>query len=264
VTTAPRYGRRSAGLLSAGLLGVAALAGCGSEVDGTASPAADVSSPAASPPASAGSSASAGGSAPEDLSAGLLPAEAFGPGAQITPITGAQLLAQQGQLGGGLGALAGLTVTPQECAPAVEGVQPGLEDVTGLAAQTAQSGGTAVAEVLAAGPAVAGSLDGVDRALADCPAATITAPQLGTATVTFTPLEVPALGDGAKALTMTLALTGPDGQPLTVPVQLGMALDGDRLVSLTVTDPTGGAGGDPASFGRLLQQAFDHQHDALD
>ena len=255
--TAPRLHRRTVGLLSAGLLGAATLAGCGSEVSGTASPVASVTSAAA--PTSATASA-----APEDLSAGLLPADAFGPDTQVTPITGEQLLAQQGQLGGGLGSLGRLTVTPQECAPAVEGIQPGLQDVTGLAAQTAQTASTAVAEVLVAGPAVAGSLDDIDRSLADCPQATITAPQIGTATVTFSPLEVPDLGDGSAALTMSLSLTGPGGQPLTVPVQLGMALDGDRLVSLTVTDPTGGGSQDPAAFAQLLKQAYDHQHDALD
>ncbi|MCZ2830651.1 hypothetical protein O2W14_17575 [Modestobacter sp. VKM Ac-2986] len=257
MATAPRHRRRPAGILAAGLLGVAALAGCSSEVAGTASPVASVSSPVPAP-------TTANPGAPEDLSAGLLPAEAFGPGTEVTPVTGEQLLAQQGQLGGGLGELADLTVTPPECAPAVEGVQPRLDDVTGLAAQTAQTGSTAVAEVLVAGPSVAGSLDDLDRSLADCPRATITAPQIGTATVTFTPLEVPDLGDGSAARTMTLSLTAPDGSPLTVPVQLGMALDGDRLVSLTVTDPAGGGSEDPAALGRLLQQAHDHQHTALD
>ena len=42
-----------------------------------------------------------------------------------------------------------------------------------------------------------------------------------------------------------------------------MALDGDRLVSLIATDPTGD-GADAAAFGRLMQQAYDHQHTALD
>jgi hypothetical protein len=73
---------------------------------------------------------------------------------------------------------------------------------------------------------------------------------------------VPDLGDGSAGLTMTLAITGPDGQALTVPVLVGMASDGDRLVALTATDPTGA--GDPAAFAGLLQQAYDHQADALD
>jgi hypothetical protein len=49
---------------------------------------------------------------------------------------------------------------------------------------------------------------------------------------------------------------------VTVPLLLGMARDGDRLVSLTQTDPAGGA--DPAAFATLLQAAFAQQADALD
>ena len=260
MTTAPRPGRRTVGLLSTGLLGAAVLAGCGSsEVEGTASPV-ESPAPSSSSSAPATESTSAG---PEDLSAGLLPADAFGAGAQVTPITGDQLLAQQGGLGGGLAGLEDVTVTPESCAPAVKGMQPGLDDLTGLAAQTAVSGTSAVVEVLAAGAAVAGTLEDFDKSLTECPEATITSPQIGTATVTFSPLEVPDLGDGSAALTMELTLDGPDGQPLTVPVLIGVALDGDRLVNLTATDPTGGGGQDPAAFGQLLQQAYDHQHDAL-
>ena len=50
--------------------------------------------------------------------------------------------------------------------------------------------------------------------------------------------------------------------PVAVSLLLGMAADGDRLVSLTTTDPTGAT--DPAAFGALLQQAYEHQADALD
>jgi hypothetical protein len=263
VTTAPRPGRRTVGLLTAGLLGAAALAGCGSEVEGTASPA-ESAAPTSSSSAPATETAPA---TPEDLSAGLLPADAFGPGAQVTPITGDELLAQQDLLGGGLGGLQDVTITPESCAPALKGVQPGLEDLTGLAAQTATSGSSAVVQLLAAGDAVAGSVEQLRQGLTDCPEAQITAPEIGTATVTFAPLEVPDLGDGSAALTMTLSLTGPDGAPLSVPVQVGAVMDGDRLVNLTATtvDPTGpGAAVDPAAFAQLLQRAYEHQHDALD
>ena len=73
---------------------------------------------------------------------------------------------------------------------------------------------------------------------------------------------MPDLGDGSAGLAVTLSVTGHDGQPVTVPLLLGMVRDGDRLVSLTATDPTGGA--DPAAFAALLQQAYEHQADALD
>jgi len=254
--TASWQRRRTIGLLTAGLLGLAGVAGCGAEVEGQAS--------AADPASSTGSSASESGGTDdvEDLSAGLLPASAFPAGAQLTPITADQLTAQQEQLGGGLGGLQDVTVTPESCAPALAQVQPGLEDMDGLAAQTATVGNAATVEILAEGAALAGSLDQFADGVAACPEATITSPQIGTATVTFQPLEVPDLGDGSAAVTMTMSIPGPDGTPLTVPLLLGMALDGDRLVSLTTTDPTGAA--DPAAFGQLLQQAFEHQSDALD
>ena len=99
-----------------------------------------------------------------------------------------------------------------------------------MAVQTAVSGTSAVVELLAAGEAVTGSLEDVDRDPTDCRAATTTAPETG---VTSTPLDVPELG-------------------------------GDRLVDLIATEPTGAAAQDPAALARLLQQAYEHQHDALD
>jgi hypothetical protein len=247
-----RSRRRPLGVLSVGLLGTAVLAGCGSEVAGNAS--------ASSSSSSSSASASSIGDI-EDLSAGLLPAEAFGAGAQISPITADQLAAQRDQLGG-LGGLQDLTITPESCAPAVKQVQPGLDDMDGLAAQTATSGTAATIEVLAEGAAVSGSLDQFASGIQGCPQATITSPQIGTATVTFTPLDVPDLGDGSAGLSMSISATGPDNTPITVPLLLGLAIDGDRLVSLTATDPSGAP--DPAAFAQLLQQAYDHQADALD
>jgi hypothetical protein len=249
--------RRPLGVLSLGLLGMAAVAGCGSEVQGNASAA--TSSGSSSGSASGSASSSTGDI--EDLSAGLLPADAFGAGAQITPITADQLAAQQDQLGG-LGGLQDLTITPESCAPAVKQVQPGLDDMDGLAAQTATTGTSATIEILAAGAAVSGSLDSFTSGIQACPQATISSPEIGTATVTFSPLDVPAVGDGSAGLTMSISATGPDGTPITVPLLLAMAIDGDRLVSLTATDPTGAP--DAAAFAQLFQQAYDHQADALD
>lgn len=249
--------RRPLGVLSLGLLGMAAVAGCGSEVQGNASAATRSGSSSGS---SSGSASSSTGDI-EDLSAGLLPADAFGAGAQITPITADQLAAQQDQLGG-LGGLQDLTITPESCAPAVKQVQPGLDDMDGLAAQTATTGTAATIEILAAGAAVSGSLDSFTSGIQSCPQATISSPQIGTATVTFAPLDVPDLGDGSAALTMSISATGPDGTPITVPLLLGMAIDGDRLVSLTATDPSGAP--DPVAFAQLFQQAYDHQAAALD
>jgi len=256
VITAPARRRRATGVLAAALLGLGGVAGCGSEVEGRAS--------AADPATSTSSSASesSGATDVEDLSAGLLPAAAFPAGAQVTPITPEELTAQQEQLGGGLGGLGDVTVTPESCAPAVQQVQPELADMDGLAAQTAVVGAAATVELLAEGPGLAGSLETFSTGVAGCPEATITSPQIGTATVTFEAIEVPDLGDGSAAVTMTMTIEGPDGTPITVPVQLGMALDGDRLLSLTTTDPAGAT--DPVAFGQLLQQAFEHQAAELD
>jgi hypothetical protein len=248
--------RRSLGVLTAGLLGAAALAGCGSEVEGQAS-ASSSSSPAGSSSASESTEAL---DDVADLSAGLLPAEAFGAGAQVTPITADQIAQGQNQLGG-LGAQ-DMTITPESCAPAVKSVQPGLDDLEGLGAQTATVGSGATVEILAEGKGIAEGVDQLASTVDSCPQATITAPQIGTANVTFTALEVPDLGDGSAGLTMTMSITGPDGQQVTVPVLLGMVRDGDRLVALTATDPTGAS--DPAAFATLLREAYDHQADALD
>jgi hypothetical protein len=250
--------RRSLGVLAAGLLGAAAVAGCGSEVEGRASESSASSSPAGSSSASRSTGAL---DDVADLSAGLLPAEAFGPGAQVTPVTADQLASQQSQLGG-LGGLTDLTISPESCAPAVKSVQPGLDDLDGLGAQTVTVGSAATVEILAAGAGIAEGVDQLASTPQTCPQATISAQQIGTADVTFTALDVPDLGDGAAGLTMTLSLTGPGGQPVSVPVMLGMVKDGDRLVSLTATDPTGA--GDPVAFAALLQQAYQHQADALD
>jgi hypothetical protein len=248
--------RRLSGLVGAGLLGSLALAGCGADAEGAASP----SSSASSPSSAAGSSAGALDGV-EDLSAGLLPAETFGPGAQVTPVTADQLEQQQSQLGG-LGGLQDVTITPEACAPGVKSIQPGLDDVTGLGAQTATAGTITTVEILAAGEGIAAGVEDLASTVETCPQATITAPEIGTADVTFTALDVPALGDASAGITMTLALPGPDGQPITLPLLLGMVRDGDRLVSLTQIDAAGNA--DPAAFTALLQQAVEQQAATLD
>ena len=257
MTTRSWCRRRPLEVLTATVLGAATIAGCSSEVAGRAS-ASDPSGAAGSPSAS-GSTGALDDVA--DLSAGLLPAEAFGPGAQVTPITADQVAQQQSRLGA-LGGLTDLTISPESCAPAVASIQPGLDDLDGLGAQTVTSGTGATVEILAEGAGISDGVEQLGATAQTCPQATITASEIGTATVTFTALEVPELGSGSAGLTMTLSLTGPDGQPVTVPLLLGMAADGDRLVSLTATDPTGAS--DPAAFAALLQQAYQHQADALD
>jgi hypothetical protein len=244
---------RSALLLTGGLAAVAALSACGSgEVSGQAT---------AGSPAVSGSSA---GSSSDpladvaDLSAGLLPVDAFDAGTTVTPITREQLQ-QQSQLAGG--SMQGLTVTPESCTAAVQGTQPGLDDVDGLAAQTAQLGTTATVEVLAGGAAVADAVDTLTSGVSACPQATVTSPQFGTAIIDFQPVDAPDLGDGAAVVGFTTSVTT-DGQAVTVPALIGLVQDGDRVVTLVSTSP--GAAADPAPFLALLQQAYEHQADVLD
>jgi hypothetical protein len=144
----------------------------------------------------------------------------------------------------------------------VKSIQPGLDDVEGLGAQTATVGTTTTVQILASGNGIAAGVGDVASTAETCPRATITSPDIGTADVTFTALDVPQLGNGSAGVSMTLSVTGPGGQPITVPMLLGMVRDGDRLVSLTQADAAGGA--DPAAFTALLQQAFEQQAAALD
>jgi hypothetical protein len=210
---------------------------------------------------SAPSSSAAETSAP-DLASGLLTTEAFPDDATVAAISMEQLRA-----GAGLSALGkDFTVTPAECAPAVQGAQPDLEafdDVTGLSA-TSSSGVTV--ELLLRGGPTAGAVDVLATAVERCPQAQISSPQIGTATVTFEEVPVPDLGDGAIALRFTTAVTLPDGTPTSVPALIGVFEDGDRLGLLTsLTDPSrpGAPAPDAAAFAELLAQAYQVQADAL-
>jgi hypothetical protein len=207
-------------------------------------------------------SSSAAETSPADLASGLLTAEAFPDDATVVAVSLEQLRA-----GAGLGALGqDLTITPEECAPAVQGTQPDLDafdDVTGLSA-TSPAGVTV--EILMRGGPTAGAVDLLAAAVERCPQAEISAPQIGTATVTFEPIPVPELGDGAAALRFTTTVTAPDGTRTTVPALVGAFEDGDRLGVLTsLADPRtpGAAAPDAAAFATLLEQAYQVQADAL-
>ncbi len=214
----------------------------------------------------AGSSAPTTTSAAEtsapDLASGLLTADAFPDDATVVAVSLEQLRA-----GAGLSALGkDFTVTPPECAPAVQGAQPDLEafdDVTGV---TAQSPAGVTVEVLLRGGPTTGAVDVLGTAVERCPEAQISSPQIGTATVTFEELPVPDLGDGSIALRFTTVVTLPDGTQTSVPALIGVFEDGDRLGLLTsLSDPTtpGAPAPDAAAFTDLLEQAYQVQADAL-
>ena len=225
------------------------LAGCTSTVEGTATP-----SPTTAPESTATPD---GTDDPDGLAAGLLPEDAFGPGAQVVPVSEADVRA-----GAAVGAdLDGATITPESCAQAIQQSQPSVDDLEDFAAQSATTGSTVVAQLLTVGTPGDPVAD-LTASAGTCPQATISSPQIGTATLTFSVLDVPDLGDGSAGLAYTTTVTGPDGAQISVPALIGVAVDGDRLLTLVSTSLGGTV--DPVAFGDLLQEAFDHQADALD
>lgn len=249
-----RRSSRLRGLLAAGLLSTAVLAGCGGE-DAEADPRADPDGKAAE--------ASAKEEAQVDLAAGLLPADAFGPDAVVAAVSPAEL-----QQGAGLAAsFSDVQVTPESCDAAVQGTQPDLDDFDETAAVSATEGTTVVVEMLIRGGPIEGTVDALAGAAERCPEAQLSSPDIGTARVLFEALPVADLGDGAAALRYTTVVVAPDGTEITVPALLGAVEDGDRLIVLTslAVDPTGAAVQlDADAFVALLEQAYRAQADVLD
>jgi hypothetical protein len=246
-----RFPSRLSALAAAGAAGLA-LAACADGGSGGAA--------AGSPSSAPASSSAAQSSAPADLTPGLLPAEAFGPGATVTQVTAQQL--QQGTGVAGQ-SMQDAQITPAACDAAVKSTQPATGDLPGMVAQVAvdQATASSTVEVLAQGDGVTDHVSTLSDQIAACPQATVTTPQF-TATITFAPLDLPDLGDASAGISFSTAVSTPDGQQVTVPALLAFAVDGDRLVGLTTV--TQGAAPDPAAFTALLQKAYDTQADALD
>jgi len=224
------------------------------------------------PEEAAGSSSSAASASAEetagpDLASGLLTAEAFGPDASVIAISREQLAQGAGLAASGA---QGLQITPEECAVAVEGTQPEFDDFDDMAAQSATTGTATTVEVLVRGGPTKDTVRQLEESAARCPQAQITSPDIGSATITFEPLEVADLGDGAALLRYTTAVSLPDGSQAMVPALIGAVQDGDRVVILMNLDTAGISGGgagspsDPAAFADLLKQAYEAQAEALD
>ncbi|NEK56899.1 hypothetical protein GCU56_03315 [Geodermatophilus sabuli] len=241
-------------VLATGLL-AGVLAGCGGE-PGVEE--AGATAPAAVPAAATDPAT--------DLAEGLLPADAFGPGARVVPLT-PDLLAGSGLPMGGLpgaGLPTDLTVTPQECADVLATLPTPDGDVPEFAAQVAVTGTSATVQALVAGPATADAVPTLQRAAAACSDATVEAPGHGSGTVVVTPVDLPEeLGDDALGLALTATARTPDGRQVTLSGLVGLVPDGDRLVALATGDARGGPV-DQAAFGALLTRAYETQAAALD
>lgn len=236
-----------------GLAAAVLLAGCGGgDVEGSASPA------SSSAPSSSSSAPSP--STGTDLARGLLPAEAFGPGAQVTPLT-EQQLRQSGAAAGA--STEGLQVSPPECDQAVQGTQPSFDAYDDVAAQVAVLGTTTTVQALVSGGPAEDAVTGLEGQLGNCRQVQVSSPEVGTVTIAFDDLDVPDLGDASAGIGFATTATGPDGQQVTVPALVGAVQDGDRALVLLSTD-TGGGRLDPVAFTGLLEEAFDAQAAALD
>jgi hypothetical protein len=249
-------GRRSSGLVAA-VAAATLLAACaGQNKDGTAASSSSGSSSAAS--------SSSSGPRQSPLSKGLLPASAF-PQATVVSMTVQQF---KQATAGQLAQASGLQVSPPECATALKTTQPDVDQVKDMVGQSATQQGSATIEAIMTGSATDGAVDKLKAAMTSCPKIDLTAPQLGTATLTFAPLDVSGVSDQAAAAQYTLTVTPPNHPPVTVPALMAVAQDHDRLVLLmTLTANAGGAAPatpDTAAFTALFGKAYTTEKKALD
>jgi hypothetical protein len=251
----------TAAVAAAGLL-----AGCTGGARGWAgAPAGGVSPVASTAPASA---APAGADpAAADLARGLLPADAFGAGATVVPVSLAELRQRLAAVPGGLGsALAGVHVDPEPCAAALQAAGADLLGVTGLAGEGARTGSGVTAEALVTGAPVASAVGSLGTLADACGTAEVTSPH-GTATVGLTRVDLaaagaPHLGDEAVAVAVTAVLTPAERAPVTVTGLVAAVRDGDRLLLLGTAAP-GATPADRTAFASLLQRAYDTESDAF-
>lgn len=244
--------RRTLPLGLAGALLLAAAAGCADKPDGDGGQAGAASSSAPASSSAAESSAPSN----DELSAGLLPAEAFGPDSQAVTVD----LRELSSSGAG-GLPAGGTVTPPDCQQDLGPLDLTSADFGTVVAQTVTTPAAVAVEVLAEDDQIsADSENGFDDLLAKCSHLQVAAPDGSTATVDFQPLQVPDVGDASDGVTFTVTAAGPDGSTTSVPCLLAVAVKDHRLVFLEQVSADG-APLDPAAFSGLVQQAYDKQKD---
>lgn len=164
-------------------------------------PAAGEAGAASSSESSSSSSAPAGEerASAEELTAALLPADAFGPGAQVTTVNVQQLATNPGAIA------RESTIDPDTCTEGVGGTQPAFTPDDGtIVAQAATTDTGATVEVLVDAEDIEGLTPDLADLAAQCPQVTVTAPDGSTATVDHAALDVPSVGDFSEAVTANL------------------------------------------------------------
>lgn len=253
-----------------GITGLVATVAAGALLTGCAGQHASNGGTAAGSSSSSGTAASSSssGARTSPLSKGLLPASAFGQ-ATVVSLT----LQQFKQAAAGkLSQASGLQVSPPQCAGALHTTQPDVDQVKDAVAQSATQQGTATIEAIMTGSGIDGAAGKLKAAMSSCPKIDISSPQLGTATITFTPLDVSGVSDQAAGAQYTLTITPPNHAPVTLPALIAVAQDKDRLVLLMTVaagDAAAGGGTAPAppdanAFTALFGKAYAAEKKALD
>jgi hypothetical protein len=261
---------RSAVLIGAGLLTGAVLTACTTTTTRTAPAAATepldapaaatTSSPAPTPTTSTPSTSTPSSGGSSDLTSGLLPADAFGAGADAHTFTLPDLDSWDGWDHDAA------SVVPPECASAMDEVAAQFKNPQDAAAEWARDDGVQSLEVLAVPAAPVDAVGQVQAVASACGSASFSHDDgdhdHGSATVSIAPLS--GVPDGMAAFSMTFSGDW-SGGTWTSTSYLGVAQDGDRVLALAQSSwHDEDTAVDPASFTALLKQAYDVQSDALD
>jgi hypothetical protein len=257
-------GRRSAAVLGAGLVAGTVLIGCSSEQTSTAPAAA--TGPVETSPAPATDTGS-------DLAAGLLPAEAFGEGAEVDSLSLDHVhdLDHWHHWGHHWWHADEGDVAPPECLTALEQAASQWSGVQDAAGQVARTEGVRTVEVLAVPDAPVNVVEQFQAVVDACDSVSFSEPH-GHADMTgqVSIDEVPGMPEGMAGVSVTFSGDYPGGS-WSAAALAGVAQDGDRVLALVQMSHDGGDPEspdgdplDPAAFIALLQQAYDVQADALD
>ena len=250
--TARPHGRPIA-VLGAGLVAGAVLVGCADQ-------------PRTAPAAATGpAESSATPSTSSELAAGLLPADAFGEGADVDvlPFDGVPYFGHWDHWDHW--GHDDESVTPAECQTALDGAATQIGDVQDAAGQVARADGTRTFEVLAV-PAEPVDAVAQFQAVVDACGAVSFSEEHGDADhgdVQGSIAPLPDLPEGMAGVSVTFSGTYPDGSWAATAL-MGVAQDGDRVLLLSQMSHDEDTALDPAAFTALLQQAYDVQADALD